>query len=107
MNLIIPSVEILVLVLLLLKVRATVLPVKAPVRFCGIEPDLMAFLWDAAFLTKVVNSFGVKSAIVMRCLGAFVAGVEYERTAFRRTDEAIVGRIDGILIWTLWIWVRE
>jgi len=38
----------------------------------------------------------------MRWRGAFVAGVEYDRTAvfdrLRRADEAIVGRIDGIVM---------
>lgn len=96
-----PSVEILVRVLRLLNVIATVFPLKAPLRFCGIEPALMAFLWDAAFRTSVVNSFGVRSAMVIKWRGAFVAGVEYDRVAVferhRKVEEAIVGRIDGIV----------
>lgn len=98
---VVPSVEILVRVLRLLNVMATVFPLNAPLRFCGIEPALMAFLWEAAFRTSVVNSFGVKSAIVIKWRGAFVAGVEYDRMAvferLLRVDEAIVGRIDGIV----------
>lgn len=48
-----------------------------------------------------MNSFGVRSAIVIKWRGAFVAGVEYDRVAVferhLRVDEAIVGRIDGIM----------
>ncbi len=57
------SVETRVLVLLLLKGIAMVLPVSVPAKDMGIEPDLMACLYDAAFLTKVISSDGVRSAI--------------------------------------------
>lgn len=49
-----------------------------------------------------MNSFGVRSAIVMRWRGAFVAGVEYDRIVvferLRRADDAIVGQKDGIVM---------
>lgn len=51
---------------------------------------------------SVVNSFGVRSAIVIKWRGAFVAGVEYDRAAVferhRRVEEAMVGRIGGIMM---------
>lgn len=61
-----PSVDILVLVLRLLKVMATVLPLSAPARPGGVEPDLMAFLCAAALRTSVVSSVGVRSAMERR-----------------------------------------
>lgn len=69
-------------VLRLLNIIATVLPVNESDSDIGIEPDLIACLWEAAFRTRVVNSGGVRSAIDRRCRGANgeverVAGVEY------------------------------
>ena len=63
---------------------ATVLPVKVPSRDCGIEPDLMACLCDAALRTRVVSSAGVRSAMESRWRGAKgevreVAGEVYAR----------------------------
>lgn len=73
-----PSVDIRVRVLRLLNIMATVLPVRAPRRFFGIEPDLMARLWEWALRTRLVSSVGVRSAMDRRWRGAKgeVAGVE-------------------------------
>lgn len=79
-----PSVETRVLVLRLLKVIATVFPVRAPSKVLGTEPDLRACLRDEALRIRAMNSEGVRSAIERRCLGAKgevggVEGVEYAR----------------------------
>lgn len=58
--------ETLVLVLRLLKVIATVFPVKDPRIDFGIEPDFMDRLCEWAFRTRVVNSGGLRSAIDKR-----------------------------------------
>lgn len=65
-----PSVDILVLVLLLLKIIATVFPDSDPSRFSGIEPDLIVRLFRPALRTSVVNSEGVRSAMERRWRGA-------------------------------------
>lgn len=64
--------------LLLLKVMATVLPVRAPRRDFGIEPDFMDCLCEKALRTRVVSSVELRSAIERRCRGANgeVEGVE-------------------------------
>jgi len=69
-------------VLRLLNIIATVLPINESDSDIGMEPDLIACLWEAAFRTRAVNSAGVRSAIDRRCRGANgeierVAGVEY------------------------------
>jgi len=91
-----PSVDILVRVLRLLNIMATVLPVRAPRRFFGIEPDLMARLWEWALRTRLVSSVGVRSAMDIRWRGAKgeVAGVEdvaYVRTCDRVKLRRAVG----------------
>lgn len=72
------SVETRVRVLRLLNIIATLLPERELRRFEGMEPDLMAVLWEEALRTRVVNSEGVRSAIERRCRGANgdVEGVE-------------------------------
>ena len=50
-----------VLVLLLLKVIATVLPVNAPTNDAGTEPDLTALLWLSALRTRLVSSVELRS----------------------------------------------
>lgn len=50
-----------VLVLLLLKVIATVLPVNAPNNDAGTDPDLTALLWLSALHTRLVSSAEVRS----------------------------------------------
>jgi hypothetical protein len=71
------SVETRVRVLRLLNIIATVLPLREPRRFLGIEPDLMEVLCDEALRTKVVSSVGVRSAMESKWRGAKgdVAGV--------------------------------
>ena len=64
-----PSVETLVLVLLLLNGIAILFPAKEPNNDLGIEPDLIACLCKEALRTRVVNSDTVRSAIERRCLG--------------------------------------
>ena len=49
---------------------ATVFPVSEPSRDLGTEPDLIACLCDAAFLTSVVSSDGLRSAMESRWRGA-------------------------------------
>lgn len=60
------SVDTLVLVLRLLKLMATVWPARAPSRFLGIKPDLMACLCWWALRTSVESSAGERSAIERR-----------------------------------------
>lgn len=64
----------------MLNIMATVLPERAPWRDWGMEPDLMARLWEEALRTRVANSVGVRSAIESRWRGAKgeVAGVAAE-----------------------------
>lgn len=50
-----------VLVLLLLKVIATVLPVNALNNDAGSDPDLTAILWLSALCTKLVSSAELRS----------------------------------------------
>lgn len=50
-----------VLVLLLLKVIATVLPVNALNNGAGSDPDLTALLWLSALRTKLVSSAELRS----------------------------------------------
>lgn len=50
-----------VLVLLLLKVIATVLPANAPNNDAGTDPDLTALLWLSALRTRLVSSAGLRS----------------------------------------------
>lgn len=64
------SVETRVRVLLLENIMAIVLPVRLPVRSGGVEPDLMAVLWEDALRMRVVNSAGVRSAMERRWRGA-------------------------------------
>jgi hypothetical protein len=75
-----PSVETRVRVLLLLNASATVLPERAFWINDGVLPDFMAFLREAALRTRVVSSWGVRSAMERRCRGANgeVCGVEGE-----------------------------
>jgi len=102
-----PSVEILVLVLRLLNIMAMVLPVRAPRRFFGIEPDLMARLWEWAFRTRLVSSVGVRSAIEIRWRGAKgdvggVEGVEYVRTCGRvKLRRAVVAGRNAMVLATI------
>ena len=56
--------------LLLLNVRATVFPAKAPSKDFGTDPDLKACLCECAFRTSVVSSVIERSAMLRRCLGA-------------------------------------
>ena len=72
------SVDTRVLVLRLLKVMATVFPVKLPINEVGIEPDLIACLWEYALRTRVVSSEEDRSAMERRWRGANgeVGGVE-------------------------------
>jgi hypothetical protein len=64
------SVETRVRVDRLLNIIATVLPLKLPNRFRGIEPDFMAVLCKEALRTRVVSSEGVRSAIERKWRGA-------------------------------------
>lgn len=116
-----PSVDIRVLVLRLLKVIATVLPVRAPSRFFGMDPDLMAFLWDAALRISVVSSAGVRSAMERRWRGANgdVTGLAGEDIALLWTSVKLlkavvaVGRRRGIVVYNevymtrLSVWMRR
>lgn len=69
---------------------ATVFPDNEPIRFRGIEPDLIARLCEEALRTRAVNSAGVKSAIERRWRGAKgevggMAGDEGEVEEYWRT----------------------
>lgn len=85
------SVETRVRVERLLNIIATVLPVREPWREGGMEPDLMAVLWEAALRTKVVNSVGVRSAMERRWRGAKgeVCGVEGVEEEYVRLDARV------------------
>ena len=90
----------LVRVLRLLNIIATVLPARAPRRDLGIEPDLIACLWEWALRTRVVNSVEERSAIDRRDRGAKgevggVVGEENCRIWVRR--QRYNGRKEGIL----------
>ena len=94
------SVETRVLVLLLLNIMATVLPVRLPKRFFGIEPDLTVCLCELALRTRVVNSAGERSAIERKWRGANgevcgVAGLEYARfwALDREFKNVLAGRV--------------
>lgn len=65
-----PSVLTRVRVLRLLKIMAMVLPERVLRRDVGIEPDLMACLWECALRTRVVSSVDERSAIERRDRGA-------------------------------------
>lgn len=73
----------------LLKIIATVFPVKEPSKFWGIDPDLMDRLCEEALRTRAVNSVGERSAMERKWRGANgeVGGVvcdEYCRMACRK-----------------------
>src|SRR6266536_5459598 len=72
------SVDTRVRVLRLLNIIVTVLPVRAPSKFLGTEPDLMEVLWEEALRMRVVSSAGERSAMERRCRGAKgeVCGIE-------------------------------
>lgn len=92
-----------VLVLLLLKVTATVLPANAPNKDAGMDPDLTAFLWLSALRTRLVNSAEVRSAMDSRWRGANGdvggdAGDEYVlRCSFSRELRKYWGRNGGMI----------
>lgn len=89
------------------KVNATVLPRRLFWTAGGVLPDLIADLCEEALRTRVVSSWGVRSAIERRWRGAKgdvwgVAGEEYARVVglrerrqlfdgLRRRAEAMVG----------------
>ena len=85
-----PSVLTRVRVLRLLKIMAMVLPERVPRIEVGIEPDLMACLWEWALRTRVVSSAEERSAIERRDrgakgeVGAAVGEVERRRICVRR-----------------------
>ncbi len=65
-----PSVLTRVRVLRLLKIMAMVLPERVLRSDLGIEPDLIACLWECALRTRVVSSVDERSAIERRDRGA-------------------------------------
>lgn len=79
------------------KIIAMLLLSRVFERLGGFEPDLMDVLCDAALLTSVVSSWGVRSAMERRCRGANgevcgEEGEEYVRRCLRVRRQLAEGR---------------